>query len=260
MADLAVLAARFGARLRAEGLPVGPERSARFAAAVTLVDPRTVPQLYWWGWPRWSATRPRFPPSIGSSRSSSAVRPTSPSPAATRARRRSGPGRSRRPRSGRAGPGPARSSRWPAPRRSNRPRRSAEEPDVDSPFPALAAAAERLGHRDFASLSPDELARLVAVMRQLRLATPLRRSRRYEAGSRGRRIDLRTTMRLAQRSGGFPVRLARHRLRLRHRRLVVLCDISGLHGAVRAGAAAASSTPRPRSAAPGPRCSRSPPG
>ena len=34
-------------------------------------------------------------------------------------------------------------------------------------------------------------------------------------------------MRLAQRSGGFPVRLARHRLRLRRRRLVVLCDISG---------------------------------
>jgi uncharacterized protein with von Willebrand factor type A (vWA) domain len=64
-------------------------------------------------------------------------------------------------------------------------------------------------------------------MRQLRLATPLRRSRRYEAGSRGRRVDLRTTLRRAQRTGGYPVRLARHRLRLRHRRLVVICDISG---------------------------------
>jgi uncharacterized protein with von Willebrand factor type A (vWA) domain len=102
-----------------------------------------------------------------------------------------------------------------------------DEPDLESPVPALAAAAERLSHRDFSTLSPDELARLVAVMRQLRLATPLRRSRRYEAGSRGRRVDLRTTMRLAQRSGGYPVRLARHRLRWRHRRLVVLCDISG---------------------------------
>jgi uncharacterized protein with von Willebrand factor type A (vWA) domain len=64
-------------------------------------------------------------------------------------------------------------------------------------------------------------------MRRLRLATPLRRSRRYEGASRGRRIDLRVTLRRAQRTGGFPARLARHRLRLRHRRLVVLCDISG---------------------------------
>jgi uncharacterized protein with von Willebrand factor type A (vWA) domain len=68
---------------------------------------------------------------------------------------------------------------------------------------------------------------MTAVMRQLRLATPLRRSRRYQDGSRGRRIDLRTTLRLAQRSGGYPVRLARRRLRSRPRRLVVLCDISG---------------------------------
>jgi uncharacterized protein with von Willebrand factor type A (vWA) domain len=64
-------------------------------------------------------------------------------------------------------------------------------------------------------------------MRELRLATPLRRSRRYEPGSRGRRIDLRTTLRQAQRTGGYPVRLSRHRLRARPRRLVVLCDISG---------------------------------
>jgi uncharacterized protein with von Willebrand factor type A (vWA) domain len=46
MADLAWLAAGFGARLRAEGLPVGPERSARFAAAVALVEPGTVPDLF----------------------------------------------------------------------------------------------------------------------------------------------------------------------------------------------------------------------
>src|SRR5690606_13777640 len=68
---------------------------------------------------------------------------------------------------------------------------------------------------------------LVAVMRQLRVATPLRRSRRYQPGSRGRRVDLRVTMRRAQRSGGYPVTLSKHRLRRRPRRLVVLCDISG---------------------------------
>ena len=43
----------------------------------------------------------------------------------------------------------------------------------------------------------------------------------------GPRLDLRTTLRLAQRSGGDPVRLVRRRHTQRPRRLVVLCDISG---------------------------------
>jgi len=89
-----------------------------------------------------------------------------------------------------------------------------EDPERESSFRALATAQERLAGRDFSTLSPDELAQLVVLMRQLRLATPLRRSRRYEAGSRGRRVDLRTTLRRAQRTGGYPVTLARHRLNL----------------------------------------------
>ena len=47
LADLAELAARFAARLRAAGLAVGPDRSARFARAVTLADPVTTNELYW---------------------------------------------------------------------------------------------------------------------------------------------------------------------------------------------------------------------
>src|SRR6185369_13875719 len=47
--DLAVLAARFAGELRAAGLAVGPERAARFAAAIELADPQSVPDLYWCG-------------------------------------------------------------------------------------------------------------------------------------------------------------------------------------------------------------------
>ena len=47
--DLASLVGRFAARLRREGLPVGPERSARFAAAVDLAEPQTTQDLYWCG-------------------------------------------------------------------------------------------------------------------------------------------------------------------------------------------------------------------
>ena len=59
------------------------------------------------------------------------------------------------------------------------------------------------------------------------LATPLRRTRRYERGRRGRRIDMRRTLRTSLRTGGDPIRLARRRRRVVPRRLVMLCDISG---------------------------------
>src|SRR5215467_436586 len=44
--DLAAVAARFGAALRAAGLPVGPARTERFAAAVTVARPDTPRALY----------------------------------------------------------------------------------------------------------------------------------------------------------------------------------------------------------------------
>ncbi|HEY2078188.1 MAG TPA: hypothetical protein VGH53_17800, partial [Streptosporangiaceae bacterium] len=44
--DLAELAARFGAALRRAGLPVGPGRTERFAAAVTLVRPASRQELF----------------------------------------------------------------------------------------------------------------------------------------------------------------------------------------------------------------------
>src|SRR5260221_13943727 len=44
--DLAEVSARFGAALRAAGLPVGPGRCERFAAAVTGARPTTPRALY----------------------------------------------------------------------------------------------------------------------------------------------------------------------------------------------------------------------
>ena len=64
-------------------------------------------------------------------------------------------------------------------------------------------------------------------MSRLQLATPLRRTRRYERGRRGERIDMRRTLRTSLRTGGDPIRLARRRRRVVPRRLVMLCDISG---------------------------------
>ena len=91
----------------------------------------------------------------------------------------------------------------------------------------LASAAERLRSRDFTELSPDELHQLVSLMRELTLAIPPRRTRRYRGPSKGKRPDLRRTMRQAQRYGGEVIQLSRQARVVRPRRLVVLCDISG---------------------------------
>jgi uncharacterized protein with von Willebrand factor type A (vWA) domain len=76
-------------------------------------------------------------------------------------------------------------------------------------------------------LSPAELAQLATLMRQLVIAVPPRRTRRYRPRKDGARLDMRRTMRQATRTGGEPMRIARQAVRLRQRRLVVLCDISG---------------------------------
>jgi uncharacterized protein len=91
----------------------------------------------------------------------------------------------------------------------------------------LANAAERLASTDFAELSPAEVLLLSGLMRRLTLAVPLRRSRRPRPTPRGRRTDLRATLRQARRTGGHPMRLARRPPLLEPRPLVVLCDISG---------------------------------
>ena len=105
------------------------------------------------------------------------------------------------------------------------------EPDAADPpetaRPALASRVERLAGTDFAELSPAELQALTGLMSELTLAVPLRRSRREHPSARGRRTDLRSTLRHARRTGGHPLRLARRAPALRPRQLIVLCDISG---------------------------------
>jgi uncharacterized protein with von Willebrand factor type A (vWA) domain len=84
-----------------------------------------------------------------------------------------------------------------------------------------------LRSKRFDALEPDELARLYRLMTRLRVATPLRRTRRAERDRHGERIDMRRTLRGSLRTAGDPIRLAHRRRRVIRRRLVMLCDISG---------------------------------
>ena len=90
-----------------------------------------------------------------------------------------------------------------------------------------ASDDELLRDKRFDALEPDELAALYRVMSRLRVATPLRRTRRARRDRRGERIDMRRTLRQSMRTGGDPIRLARRRRRVVRRRMVMLCDISG---------------------------------
>ena len=98
--------------------------------------------------------------------------------------------------------------------------------EVEVPV-ALASDEERLASKSFDALEPYELAQLYRLMSRLQIVTPSRRTRRYEKGRHGQRIDMRRTLRGSLRTGGDPIRLARRHRRVTRRRLVLLCDISG---------------------------------
>ncbi|GAA1751611.1 vWA domain-containing protein [Luedemannella helvata] len=228
-ADLAAVAARLSALARESGLAVGPDRTARFAAAVTLTRPETIRQLRDLA----LATLIADPADIarldrilalvfGGMADPAAFRgdqANAPLDLASGPPRTSGQGVGVTPPSA----GVMAGGSW-----STRPRTAdSDEPDQQRPVAALAADVERLAGRDFGALDAADLARLSVLMRQLAVATPLRRGRRLRAGAGGTHVDLRATLRAALRGGGYPVRLVTRRRRDRPRRLVVLCDISG---------------------------------
>jgi uncharacterized protein with von Willebrand factor type A (vWA) domain len=88
-------------------------------------------------------------------------------------------------------------------------------------------AAERLRHRDFATLTPDELRDAERMIDELgpRLAT--RRVRRTEMATHSRMLAPRAMLRANLANGAEPIEWVWRRRRRHPRRLVVLADISG---------------------------------
>src|SRR5262245_11188787 len=230
MADVdgPALAAAFGRRLHAAGLPVTPDRSARFARALALAPPHTRARLYWTARAVFVSTREEadtFDRVFGAvfdgrvDPADSRGDPNAPAPAGTEAGERRAP-----VPSARTSVAPMAVPGWMS--AGAQPRSDGADEEREAPV-ALASDRERLAERSFATLDPWELAQLRRLMAQLELATPQRRSRRARRGRRGEHIDLRRTIRTSLRTGGDPVRHARRRRRTRPRRLVLLCDISG---------------------------------
>jgi uncharacterized protein len=223
--DVAEVAALFGAALRRAGLPVGPGRSQRFAAAILLTQPTSRRQLFDCALATLVSSKEQADvlhavftavfgtldeggPGADSTASVAGMRQSQPAliaDAATAARLHAETVTSIHDED-REGP-------------------PEDEREIEQPY--LGSPVERLAGADFAELTPSELAELAAAMRQITLAVPSRRSRRRKSRPGGRRIDMRSTLRQARRTGGHAFRLIGNVPARQPRRLVVLCDISG---------------------------------
>ncbi len=224
--DLPPFVGALSRRLHDRGVPVTPGHAAAFARALTLVRPVSRRRLYWTA----RAVFVSDPAQVGAfddvffsvfgtgmvgemlNPDETRTVPSAPDNR-TQPEHESSPG-------GSDGPDlrPTLSS---APRDEDN-----EAAEVEVPL-ALASDEEQLGRKSFDALEPHELARLYRLMSLLELSTPLRRTRRYEKGRHGERVDMRRTLRRSLHTAGDPIRLARRRRRLARRRLVMLCDISG---------------------------------
>ncbi len=228
--DLPPLVGAFGRRLHEAGVPVSPERAARFAQALTLVKPIARRRLYWTARSVFvsdpaqvSAFDAVFAevfaaPGLAAAVPFADVLEAPPAPDRT-------PESPRRAQPSEIAPADMWSSgSSPAP---SGPRRRERRDDHAVPVAAVASDEEAIRAKRFDALAPDELATLYRLMEDLALATPRRRTRRHERAHHGARIDLRRSLRASLRTGGDPIRLARRRRRITARRLVLLCDISG---------------------------------
>ncbi len=244
--DLAEVVGRFGSLLHAAGVPVTPAASGRFAECIALAGPQRVDELYWLA--RVTLVPDRayldafqrtfdqvFRGMLDTAAAGrnpntpiASTRPADGSPPPTRPRQDG-------PSGGEARPGMPGSSSG-----------SGGETGSSDGVLAAASSEERLAGKAFGQCTPEELEELRALMGAFQLRPPRRRSRRTRVHRLGHDVDLRATLRAAQRSGGDPLRRIHRRRRTRPRRVVLIADVSGsmesygraylylLHGAVRA--------------------------
>ena len=211
--------------LHRAGLPAPPERAAGLARALQLVPPVDRAALYWTCRVALVTGRGQLPvfdavfSAVFDGRldpADSRGDPTAPPPVGSEPRTRPAP-----PDERPAEPG--------APSGAAAGHRDDDGAESERQVVlAVASTEERLRHTSFADLGADELAGVRELVRRLVLSTPVRRSRRSRATRRtGDRLDLRRTVRAAQRTGGDPARLVHAVRRTAPRRLVLLCDVSG---------------------------------
>ena len=102
-----------------------------------------------------------------------------------------------------------------------------QEEEIELDMQLTYSAKELLQEKDFEAMSADELGDAKRQIKTLRLPIMERPTRRFALHPRGRRIDLRQTLRQSMRGGGAIIDIAKKRRLRRPPPLVILCDISG---------------------------------
>ena len=248
--DLAALHARFCGLLRLAGLLIGPSEMARFATAVSDLNPATVRELRWIA--RITLTNTEQQRTVldavfdqvflgriddasrGDSRAPLLPSGIEPGQKAPKSRDAAEVPNTPSGRLGRSG---------------DQAESGSEDDEQESNSESVSmttSAEERLRKKDFGSCSSAELVQLAGLIAGLKLQPPVRRSHRLRRGTYGSHHDLRRTLRASRRTAGDPIFLARKVLVDRPRRVVLLADVSGsmerysraylylMHAAVRA--------------------------
>lgn len=102
-----------------------------------------------------------------------------------------------------------------------------EKPEIEVDASLTVSDVEVLQKKDFAQMTAAEIAEASRKVAALVLPDDAVPTRRLAPDPRGRRIDLRRTLRRSIGEGGGIIDLARRGPKTRHPPLVVLCDISG---------------------------------
>lgn len=229
--EAASLAAGLITALRRAGLSSSPDRAVRLAEALRLVPPVAREPLYWTCRVVLVSSREQLPVFDAVF---AAVFEGRLDPAESRGESNASPaiGSETRVR-------PSPPTRLPGtPDTLNRASPAAPVPVRDGPgdpfgpereaILAMASAEERLHETSFADLTPDEVVQVRRLVREIALSTPVRRSRRTRKSAHSSaRLDIRRTVRAAQRTGSEATRLVYAHRQPRPRRLVLLCDVSG---------------------------------
>ncbi len=102
-----------------------------------------------------------------------------------------------------------------------------EDPEITVDAVMTWSANEVLQKTDFEKMSREEVEAAKRAIARMRLPIDEMPTRRFRRDKRGRRIDMRATLRAAMRGGGASIPLQYRKRKRRPPPLVVLCDISG---------------------------------
>ena len=90
-----------------------------------------------------------------------------------------------------------------------------------------ASESESVAQKDFSTFTGEELEEVSRLSRRIAKRLARNPSRRWRAVARGRRVNLRRSLRLSLKTGGELIELAYRERRPKKTKLFVICDVSG---------------------------------